>query len=526
MFKSQLKNKLIFKKFRLGELIYNSNLSSIYEGINEINKEQVAIKFEKIIGKYDFIESEAYLLQLLKGKGIPKLISYGKSGKYKVLIEELLGESIYLIWDLKYKEIKNMMNDICLIALQCLDRLEYIHSKDIVHKDIKPFNFLFGKKDPELIYLIDFGMSKKYRSSKTGKHIKFNRLKSLAGSFRYMSINGIKGYEQSRRDDLESLGYVLVYLFKKSLPWLGVEKMDLTKLEMIKKLIKVKSNTLPEEICQGLPEEFLEYVKYTRNLSFEQDPNYDYLRQLFLDVILKNEKLPDYTYIDLVKFSWIREKEMKLKLMSSSNRRYILSSGNLYNIFSKQKNDAHKKLYKQIKDSINKSRSQEKHKINNKNNDFFKFDLKDANIILNNINKISNEKNYKIKNEETNKNIYQKTEVNKNNPFIINNTSKKKYVKKVYPLNKEKREYSYSLKDKDTKYDKILKERGIKLNQIDKKIYHKKINTNMKELNPININNFNLSLNFTINLDYFLNTKAKRYYKTLKEREEDKIHIN
>ena len=159
MFKSNLENKLIFKKFLVGSLIYKSNFSFIHEGINKNNKEQVAMKFEKILGNYNYIESEAYLLCLLKGKGIPKLISYGKSGKYNVLIEELLGESIYLIWDLKYKEIKNMMNDICLIALQCLDRLEYIHSKDIVHKDIKPFNFLFGKKEPNIIYLIDFGLS-------------------------------------------------------------------------------------------------------------------------------------------------------------------------------------------------------------------------------------------------------------------------------------------------------------------------------------------------------------------------------
>ena len=234
MFKSNLENKLIFKKFLVGSLIYKSNFSFIHEGINKNNKEQVAMKFEKILGNYNYIESEAYLLCLLKGKGIPKLISYGKYGKYNVLIEELLGKSIYKLLDLQYKDMKKKINDVCLIALQCLDRLEYIHSKDIIHKDIKMLNFLFGKKDPELIYLIDFGMAKKFRSSKTGKHIKFNNLKIIEGSLRYKSINSIRGYEESRRDDLESLGYVLVFLLKKFLPWTRIEKMDLTPKEKTK----------------------------------------------------------------------------------------------------------------------------------------------------------------------------------------------------------------------------------------------------------------------------------------------------
>ena len=149
-----------------------------------------------------------------------------------------------------------------------MDRLKYIHSKNTVHRDIKPLNFLFGKKDPNFIYLIDFGIAKKYRSSRTGKHIKYIFTKKVNGSLRYMSINSNKYYEQSRRDDLESLGYMLIYLIKKTLPWINIENLNISKKEKYRKVRDLKISTLPEELCSGLPKEFCDYIKYCKNLSF------------------------------------------------------------------------------------------------------------------------------------------------------------------------------------------------------------------------------------------------------------------
>ena len=185
------------------------------------------MKFEKIKGKYNLLESEAYYLIYLKGFGIPKIITYGKNNYFNILIQELLGLSIHQLWK-KNKAItkKQLLKNICMIALQCIDRLEYIHSKNIIHRDIKPHNFLIGRKDPKIIYLIDFGFAHKYRSSRTGKHIKFRITNFICGSLKFISFNGNRTYELSRRDDLESLAYMLISLSKNDLPWSNLDTKE------------------------------------------------------------------------------------------------------------------------------------------------------------------------------------------------------------------------------------------------------------------------------------------------------------
>ena len=287
-----LNSKLFFNKYKAKKLIYQTKLSSIYEGINIKDNEPVAIKLEKKSSKLALLESEAYFLFNLKGYGIPKIITYGNSGLFKVLVEELLGLSINSLWEMRkrYKiDSKLLIKDVCMIALQGLERLEFIHSKNIIHRDIKPHNFVSGKNNPKLIYLIDFGFARKYRSSRTGKHIKYKWIKCAYGSLRYYSINANRGYELSRRDDLESFAYMLVYLAKQYLPWISTGKLDIDKNIKIEAIYKIKKATTPETLCKGLPEEFAEFVRYTRNLGFEEDPKYDYLKTLFTIVLIKNQ---------------------------------------------------------------------------------------------------------------------------------------------------------------------------------------------------------------------------------------------
>ena len=168
----ELFNKLFFGKYEILNLIGNGAFGYVYNGKNIINGEYVAIKIENWKAQGNLLEGEAYLLFNLKGIGVPEVKSFGKYGKYKILIQTLLGSSI--------DEIFNKMNnnfsikDICMIAIQLIERLEYIHSKFIIHRDIKPENILFDKETKRYIYLIDFGLAKKYRSERNGKHIQFS----------------------------------------------------------------------------------------------------------------------------------------------------------------------------------------------------------------------------------------------------------------------------------------------------------------------------------------------------------------
>ena len=304
------------------------------------------MKFERKGGEYNLLESEAYFLFNLKGFGIPKIITFGKCGIYNILIEELLGPSINSIFELKKH--KFLIKDICMLGIQILDRLEFIHSKDVIHRDIKPLNFIIGRKDPKNIYIIDFSFAHKYRSSRTGKHIQFKNTHTLIGSLRYISINANKGFEQSRRDDLESVGYMLVYLAKYYLPWLSIDKkLNLDFQIKCKEVSKIKNSNTPENICKGLPEEFIEYLKYTRNLEFEQDPDYNYLRNLFITVLIKNQQNNDLL------FSWNIKKRLTNKEKTNENK---LDEKNC-SIY-KRRESSRKRLYNKIKNNLEKSKSQ------------------------------------------------------------------------------------------------------------------------------------------------------------------------
>ena len=381
-----LNKRIFFNKYRVQKLIYKSSLCLVYEGINMKSHESVAMKFEKIKSIFKTLETEAYNLINLKGYGIPNIITFGKSGIFNVLIEELLGPSIKHLWNIKkIKDKKIILKNICMLSIQGLERLEYIHSKNIIHSDIKPENFLIGKTDPHIIYLIDFGISHKYRSSRTGKHIKFQNRNKIFGSIRYMSINANKGYELSRRDDLEAFGYMLVYLANNNLPWIYFEKLKISKINYLKEVLKLKSSISLNELCKGLPEEFVEFIKYCRNLKFEEQPNYNYLKGLFTSFLSRNFEKLDYL------FFWI-------KILKRDNIEKIRNN------FLKRSNSTKKRLYNNIKKSLDKAKSQEQ-------NVKFNFHLN-----LKNINKKNISKDHKINN------YY----INGKNSFEINNYNIKK----------------------------------------------------------------------------------------------------
>ena len=327
-------NPIVFKKYKVKKKLGEGAFGEVYLGQAIENNDYVALKVEPRKIVKPILESEAFLLYSIAGPGIPEVKSFGKVKNYTVLVEPLLGKSLFDIFAENHKEMP--MEDVCLIGKQIIDRIQWIHSKYIVHRDIKPDNFLIGKKDPNVIYIIDFGLSKKYRSSATNKHIRFGFTGKLTGTVRFASANALRGGEQSRRDDIESIGYMLVYFMKKRLPWQGITATR--KMERYLKIYKMKKNTCPEDLCEGLPPEMTEYIRYAKKLEFEQQPDYKYLRSLFGRMLERIHNTNDQLI-----FSWI-------KLTDLPNLKNPINPAS-------RRDSPQSRIYKKIKSSLERERN-------------------------------------------------------------------------------------------------------------------------------------------------------------------------
>ena len=334
--------RIFFNKYTLVKKLGEGSFGAIYAAKSLHN--WYAIKLENKNRGQNLLENEAYIMSYLHGKRIPFIKSFGYSGDYNVLVMELMGKSLEEIFE--NLPIKKMtVNCVGKLGLQMIEILEYIHNKHIIHRDIKPDNFVMGKGEKsKYLYLLDFGLAKKYRSSTTLKHYPMTKKKNLTGTARYASINALNGLTQSRRDDLEAVGYVLLYFLRGKLPWQGLHVKN--KEDRYHKIMEIKMETSPYQLCKGFPKEFEEYVEYTRNLEYEKDPDYKYLNW-----DIGNKTLNTITTNNTSQKAFlVKDKDKYKKEMNifENNNNFI----DMQNILDNEINEFEEKVNKPKKDKI------------------------------------------------------------------------------------------------------------------------------------------------------------------------------
>ena len=409
--------KTIYKSYLIKKKLGEGSFGKVYVIANVKTNELFAAKFvsffylnfqEKRDNKNELLDIEARILHHIKAFGLPEIIAFKSAKDYNILIMELLGQSLETLFQSQEK--KFSLKTVCMIGIQILDRIEYVHSRKIIHRDIKPDNFSIGKKNKShIIYILDFGLAKKYWSTTHNSHIPYIEGKKLTGTARYASINALGGCEQSRRDDLESIFYILIYFIKGRLPWQGL-KAD-KKEDRYKKIYEIKKNIKIKELCSELPEEFESFYNYIRKLEFEQVPDYDYLKLLLKNILEKNNFIIDYYY------DWDKVKPN------------IPKNDDIF------KNNYNIKYNGKEKWLIRSKDSKDEYNLN-KNENIYNYTIKNNKIINNVYSKpvLSLNKNYKIGKSNTKININSSqpsrtadNSVNDSKQYESNYTSSKKY---------------------------------------------------------------------------------------------------
>lgn len=362
-----------------GEIWRGYKIHTSYQSNQSNNPSKyVALKLEPMDMKYKQLAFEYRLYQLLHAPsnnqqhyphqsspqstshadigapGIPHVYEFGSHYPYTVLVMEELGPSLEQLFNQANR--KFSLRTICLIAIQSIKRIQFLHEKSFLHRDIKPDNLLVGKmyqlntsanhpsdhhqnrqsnnhsnylpnfnydssgyhapthnhsinqsinqsndrSHEQPLYLIDYGLAKKYRDLRTLAHFPFADHKDLTGTIRYASIHSHLGVEASRRDDLESLTYVLIYLFKGSLPWQGLQCAH--RKEKFHAISAKKLNTPIGELCSGMPSEFSYLLNYARTLGYAAEPEYERFINLFR-ALMRSRGWDDQDYSQ---FDWLR----------------------------------------------------------------------------------------------------------------------------------------------------------------------------------------------------------------------------
>lgn len=303
----------IENRFQVLRPIGQGSFGTVYHGRDTSNDRYVAVKILKQKGHQSYYRETKCLKYLGAVDGIPEMIWKGRMGGNDVLILQRLGCDLSMLFE--HCGHRFSIATTLKVGIEMITLIQRVHEKGIIHRDIKPHNFLIGyKSEKSKIFIIDFGLAKSYRSDsrKNGKHKRATSGLMPVGTARYASIWTHKGVSQSRRDDLESIGFVLVYFLISKLPWQGLKIS--TKHEKWRKICRVKAGTPLEVLCKGIPSQFREYLTAVRRLKYEETPNYRYLIDLFYEAAEVNG-------IDLERTAWDWDRERRLSSFSTRGSR-------------------------------------------------------------------------------------------------------------------------------------------------------------------------------------------------------------
>jgi serine/threonine protein kinase len=280
-------------KYTITKYISSGSFGDVFEARNRKTNEMVALKIpiktEEKDGQRSLLDEARIYKQISNpAHGVASMKVTTCKDK-KIIVMDLLGASLEALLG-KHKRFG--LKSIITLAINMIDIVKYVHSCGYIHRDLKPDNFAIGYDDPRKLFCIDFGLAKKC-FKRSGDHIQFTQQKRFCGTARYASIAAHKCQEQGRKDDLESIGYILVYLYKGKLPWQNIKNKD--KHEKYRLIGERKEAISEEELCNNMPKEFCVFLKYVRNMDFDEKPHYSALKKMFVKLYesrrYKNDKL-------------------------------------------------------------------------------------------------------------------------------------------------------------------------------------------------------------------------------------------
>jgi len=271
---------MLANKYQLLEKISQGSFGKVFRASNIRTGEIVAIKTEVKTKEQKSLKMEAKIYQYLANNdGFPQLKWFGSTNNVNFLVTNLLECSITKLVQ-KYGRLS--VKTVLLLGIQMIERIQTLHNHYLIHRDIKPDNFMINISDKtNKIFLIDFGFCKRYNYD--GKHIEFKRTTSLIGTPNYVSLNVHNGAEPSRRDDVESCLYVLIYML--------FGKIFSSEPSGDPKLNPMKILALKKEQLTNVPRFLIIAFNYVRTIKFEEEPDYQYIIRIFSDLLLEQKRL-------------------------------------------------------------------------------------------------------------------------------------------------------------------------------------------------------------------------------------------